>query len=244
MIGVGSAPENVMGLPDMNLEPQPKWVIAGGCCLAFLSAAVNAGFLIELGTSVSHLTGDVSRVAMEALRGNGSGASGALYLFVATVGFLLGATVSGYFIHHPTVEFSRPYGRAVTSIGTCLVLAHFTLGNWPVAAIGFGSFACGLQNALATHYRGMILRTTHVTGLLTDFGTNLGMRFKGHQIARWKLLVPMLLVLSFFGGALFGSILNRWQPLSFLLILGAIYIAVGIGWTCYKRLLHGTATDQ
>lgn len=217
------------------MEPQPKWMVVGGCFLAFLSAAVNAGFLIKLGTSVSHLTGDVSKVAMETLRGNGLGASGALYLFIATIGFVLGATSSGYFIHHPTIEFSRPYGRAVSCIGACLILAHFTLANWPAAAVGFGSFACGLQNALATHYRGMILRTTHVTGLLTDFGTNLGMRLKGHQIARWKLLVPMLLVLSFFAGALFGSILNRWHPLSVLLILGGIYLIAGIGWTVNKH---------
>lgn len=219
----------------MKMEPQPKWMVVGGCLLAFLSAAVNAGFLIKLGTSVSHLTGDVSKVAVEALRGNGLGVSGALYLFIATVGFVLGATASGYFIHHPTIEFSRPYGRAVFSIGACLILAHFTLPNWPVASIGFGSFACGLQNALATHYRGMILRTTHVTGLLTDFGTNLGMRLKGHQIARWKLFVPMLLVLSFFAGALFGSILNTWRPLSALLILGGIYLIGGIGWTVNKH---------
>jgi|GEM_PF-5134493 len=43
--------------------------------------------------------------------------------------------------------------------------------------------ACGFQNALATHY-GLVLRTTHVTGLLTDLGTNLGMRLRGHRYSR------------------------------------------------------------
>lgn len=221
----------------MKWQTQPKWIVTGGCCLAFLSAAVNAGFLIKLGTSVSHLTGDVSKVAMEALHGNGFGASGALYLFIATIGFVFGATASGYFIHHPTIEFSRPYGRAITAIGLCLILAHFSLSAFPSVAIALGGFACGLQNALATHYRGMILRTTHVTGLLTDFGTNLGMRLKGHHIERWKLFVPMFLVASFFGGALFGSLLNLWQPEIFLLILGGIYLGGGIGWTITK---HGS----
>lgn len=221
----------------MSREPRTGWIIFGGCCLAFLAAAVNAGFLIELGTSVSHLTGDVSRVAMESPGGSGLRKSGALFLFIATLGFVLGATASGYFIHHPAVEFSRPYGRAITSIGFCLILAHFTFTGFPSVAVACGSFACGLQNALATRYRGVVLRTTHVTGLLTDFGTNLGMRLKGHHIERWKLLVPIALVSSFFIGAVFGSLLNIWQPRFFLLILGGIYFAGGIGWTVSKHFL-------
>ena len=55
----------------MTFKPQPKWIVIGGCLLAFLSAAVNAGFLIRLGTSVSHLTGDVSKVAVDGMRGGG-----------------------------------------------------------------------------------------------------------------------------------------------------------------------------
>ena len=40
----------------MIAQPQPKWIIVGGCCLAFLGAAVNACYLIQLGTPVRWLT--------------------------------------------------------------------------------------------------------------------------------------------------------------------------------------------
>lgn len=150
---------------------------------------------------------------------------------------MLGASTAGFFIHHPAIEFSRPYGRSVTAIGLCLIGAHFSFTGMPVLSICLASFACGFQNALATHYRGMVLRTTHITGLLTDLGTNLGMKLKGHQIPWWKLMVPTCLVLSFFCGAVFGSTLVLFTNGPALLILAAMYLAGGIGWSISKRII-------
>jgi uncharacterized membrane protein YoaK (UPF0700 family) len=224
----------------MTRETRTGWVVFGGCFLAFLAAAVNAGFLIHLGISVSHLTGDVSRVAMESLDGRGLRESGGLYLLIATIGFVGGAMISGYFVHHPTLEVSRPYGRTTTSIGLLLLLAHVMFIPHPSYAVLFGSVACGMQNALATHYRGIVLRTTHVTGLLTDLGTHMGMKLKGHQIPRWKILVPMGLLGSFFAGALFGTALHLWFPNAFLLILALLYVAGGLAWTIRKHLFDAS----
>ena len=83
----------------------------------------------------------------------------------------------------------------------------------------------------------MVLRTTHITGLLTDLGTNLGMKLKGHQIALWKLMVPTFLVLSFFCGAVFGSVLVILMTGPALLILAGMYLAGGIGWSIFKRII-------
>lgn len=71
---------------------------------------------------------------------------------------------------------------------------------------------------------------------LIQLGTNLGMKLKGHQIARWKLWVPTLLVLCFFAGAVFGSTLVIALNRPALLILAGIYIAGGIGWSLYKHV--------
>ncbi len=221
--------------PPEPLAPRRGWIIAGGCCLAFLGAAVNACYLIQLGTSVSHLTGDISKIAMDAALGHREISSAAINLLTAALGFVLGAAIAGFFIHHPGIEFTRPYGRAVIAIGLLLLAAHFTFVPLPVVSIGLAGIACGIQNALATHYRGMILRTTHVTGLLTDLGTNLGMKLRGHRIPGWKLLVPFLLVSGFFAGAVFGSLLLivlRWPALP---ILAGLYLAGGLGWSFYKH---------
>ncbi len=212
----------------------PKWIVIGGCSLAFMSAAVNAGFLIHLGTSVSHLTGDVSKVAV-GLFDRPSQSVSWVYLVAAALSFVGGATGAGFFIHHPTLEISRPYGRAVSVIGGCLTAAHFTLGPWPLVAVALAGIACGLQNALATHYRGLVLRTTHVTGLLTDLGTHLGMRLRGHAIPLWKIFIPALLVLSFMLGSGFGGLLVYLWRAPFLLILGPLYLVGGLAWSVTKR---------
>lgn len=219
----------------LTLLAHPRWVIVTGCCLASLGSAVNAYYLIELGTSVSHLTGDVSKVALSAVEGQHFLSAAAFNLVFAALGFVVGSASAGYFIHHPNVALSRPYGRALIGIGLCLAGAHFTLGSMPQLSILLASFACGFQNALATHYRGMILRTTHITGLLTDFGTHLGMRLKGHDIPLWKLLVPLCLVLSFFMGAVLGSygVLVLHRPV--ILMVAGFYVTGGLLWSFYKH---------
>ncbi len=148
-------------------------------------------------------------------------------LVAATTGFLVGATCAGYFVHHPTMERSQPYHWATVMIGILLLGAYFSLPV-PVISIGVAGIACGFQNALATHYRGMVLRTTHITGLLTDLGASFGMLLKGHRIASWKLMVPSLLVTSFFVGAVVGSIGYTNLKDQAILYSAVCYVTLGI----------------
>ncbi|RFC44354.1 MAG: UPF0700 family [Verrucomicrobia bacterium] len=213
----------------------PAWILAVGCALAALSAAVNAFFLVRVGTSVSHLTGDVSRVAVEIASSHSSLNRGAFHLVAATLSFLLGAAAAGIGIHHQDFGLERPYGRSISAIGLCLLAAHFLLPKHPVQAIALSAFACGFQNALATHYKGIILRTTHLTGLLTDLGSNIGLRLRGHPIRKRKIIVPLLLCVSFFTGAAGGSalVLGGWgQP---LLLLAAAYLGGGLALGLWKH---------
>lgn len=218
-------------------QTKQVWVLGAGCALAFLSAAVNACFLIQLGTSVGHLTGDVSRVAVELISAQTGLHQSLANLVSATLGFLAGATSAGFFIHHPALEFSRPYGWAVAMIGVCLATSQLALASAPAAAIGLTAFGCGLQNALATTYKGTILRTTHVTGLLTDLGSNIGLQLRGGNVSSQRILVPLLLVLAFFAGAIAGSGLVLWGNRRPLLILAGLYLGGGLGWSLLKRWL-------
>lgn len=72
----------------------------------------------------------------------------------------------------------------------------------------------GLQNAVITKISHAEIRTTHVTGLVTDLGIELGKllyfnrltRAKLVQANRAKLRILVLLIGSFFVGALVGAI--------------------------------------
>jgi len=220
-----------------SLQAKPGWVLAGGCLLAILASAVNADFMIRLGVSVSHLTGDLSRITSEAVKSDSLWTPRLALLGLSVVGFIGGAATSGFFIHHPNVELSRPYGRSVIAVGALLIAAHFTAASGSVDLACFlAAWACGMQNALATRYRGLVLRTTHITGLLTDLGQLLGMRLRGHPIELWKITTPFVLAVAFTTGAFGGALLNLKLQLPVTLLCGEAYLLGGLGWSGFKRV--------
>ncbi|MDQ8202136.1 YoaK family protein [Pelagicoccus sp. SDUM812003] len=220
-------------------EISPRHVLLGGCFLAFGAAFVNVGFILQTGASVSHLTGDLTRVAIELSSIDTAVGRSLARVGLATLGFIAGAFVSGYLLHASKLEMRKPYGRVISGIGLMLLLA-FGLMDWSVeAAIGLSGVACGLQNALATRYRGSILRTTHVTGLLTDLGVMLGMRSRSRNIEGWRIGVPFFLSLSFFLGSLAGAFGSYHLQSHWLLVAGFGYLIGGMGWSLAKRLYFG-----
>jgi uncharacterized membrane protein YoaK (UPF0700 family) len=218
-----------------SLHAKPRWVLTGGCLLAALAAAVNADFMLRLGVSVSHLTGDLSRITTETVKTGGLWSPDATVLFLSVIGFISGAAISGFFIHHPNVALTRPYGRSVIAVGALLTLAHVAAFHSMSAACFLAALACGMQNALATRYRGLVLRTTHITGLFTDLGQLLGMRLRGHPIEPWKITTPLLLALAFALGSMGGALLNLKWHLPVTLFCGYAYLGGGLGWSLLKR---------
>ena len=219
------------------VQAKPGWVLLGGCILAFLAAAVNADFMLRLGISVSHLTGDLSRITSEAVQAGGRWSREAVLLCLSLTGFVGGAATAGFFIHHPNLQLGRPYGRSVVFVGF-LLMTTYPLSQHHVLLTGFiAAWACGMQNALATRYRGLVLRTTHITGLLTDLGQLIGMRLRGHPIEIWKITTPLLLSTSFATGAAAGALLNLKTGVPVTLACGITYVTGGVTWSILKRWL-------
>ena len=218
-------------------QARPIWILAGGWILALLAAAVNVDFMIRAGVSVSHLTGDFSRITLETVKGGGTWTSEAAILGVSIGGFVGGAACSGFFIHHPVIEIARPYGRSLLAIGVVFLLADRLVPRNLAASCFLSAWACGMQNALATRYRGMVLRTTHITGLLTDVGQFIGMRLRGHQVDGWKITTPLAIFTAFAAGSGIGAwmVLALDQPV--VRWCGWIYIGGGLGWTMFKHLV-------
>eukprot|EP00438_Fugacium_kawagutii_P005679 Skav227809 [mRNA] locus=scaffold948:134298:135137:+ [translate_table: standard] len=88
--------------------------------------------------------------------------------------FLLGAYACGLLIDKNQVHLLGKafYGLALVLNSFLLVTAAFIPGRLlPVCLV---STACGLQNAMCTSHFGAIIRTTHVTGTVTDVGSTFG----------------------------------------------------------------------
>lgn len=121
---------------------------------------VNAVAFQGLSSFVSHQTGSFSRV--------GLGNTDALLLVAS---FVFGACICGMLVSHNMMRV-KLYDVCLIVQAGLLVATTFLADQW--FAKFLAAAACGLQNALTTHWGGAVTRTTHVTGLFTDVGLLLG----------------------------------------------------------------------
>jgi uncharacterized membrane protein YoaK (UPF0700 family) len=99
------------------------------------------------------------------------------------------------------------------------------------------AMACGLQNATTSSYFGLMIRTTHVTGTVTDIGVMLGHWLRHRHIERRKLVFMVGVVAAFGTGVWVGALADaRWGP-SVLSVAAAGCLAAGAGVILFPRWL-------
>ncbi|WP_224244601.1 YoaK family protein [Hyalangium gracile] len=142
--------------------------------LASVAGEVNAISFFALGTHTSHMTGNLANVGEYLAKGTWDLAVEAGLLVFA---FLLGAVTATVLMD---MSRRRPRGRhAMALLVEALTLA--AVGLWATRhpglkepTIGWGmAYAMGIQNALVTRVSGAVVRTTHMTGVVTDIGIQL-----------------------------------------------------------------------
>lgn len=150
-----------------------------GGTLAFVAGAANAGGFLAVGQYTSHMSGIVSSLA-------DNFALGHLDLVVAGLGsllsFLAGAASSAMLINWGRRRQLRSRYAIPLLLEASLLLAFGLLGaNLEIHRLLFVPvtvcllcYVMGLQNAMITKISKAEIRTTHVTGLVTDIGIELG----------------------------------------------------------------------
>jgi uncharacterized membrane protein YoaK (UPF0700 family) len=190
-----------------------------GALLCFVAGAMNAGGFILLHRYSSHMTGIVSAMADDLT----TGAYRLVYVGALLVGaFLLGAALTAVI-----VNLARRFGWKA-EYAACVALEALLLlifglstpsdvgeARHVIASTALLCFVMGLQNAIVTKISAAEIRTTHVTGLVTDIGIELGRivsrlfaRQQAIEAARQnleKLSVHSLLLLSFIAGGVCGA---------------------------------------
>lgn len=216
-----------------------------GATLAFVAGATNAGGFLAVGRYTSHMTGVVSAIADNLVLGQ-------LALVVAGLGsllaFLLGAMCTAWMVNWGfRQQLHSAYSLPLLAESVALLL-------FGLFGSGIGLFAplflpltvvllcfiMGLQNAVITKISKAEIRTTHVTGLVTDLGIELGKLLyinpasslrPNHQRVlanRAKLRVHALLIACFFAGGVAGALGFKYVgygstiPLALALLLIAL----------------------
>ena len=161
----------------------PLWILFGGMGLTFIAGWVNAiGFLGARHQAVSHLSGTTTLLGAELAR------PWELTSWLPAkvlVSFFAGSVLSGAIIRRKTLELGRRYGVALGLESAILFASTYYLKHYTDAGYCFAALACGLQNAMASSYSGSVIRTTHLTGMFTDFGIACG-HFIARQPIEWR----------------------------------------------------------
>jgi uncharacterized membrane protein YoaK (UPF0700 family) len=146
--------------------------------------------------------------------------------------FLGGSSIAGFLLHGSTLRLGRHYDTALFLESALLLIAMGFLSQGSFYGHFFASAACGLQNALATKYSGAVIRTTHVTGIVTDLGIMIGSFIRGESLDRRKAKLFGLIIFGFVIGGTVGTLIyTKYQffallfPASICLFIAVIYRA-------------------
>jgi len=156
--------------------------------LSFVAGWVNASGMIAAASMTSHMSGNVTQLGHAlALR-----ASDALVPLRLLLWFLLGAFTATCGVRVLRRWVREPVGGMLVVEAAMLgVLAN---GAWlserPAPFAAALCLAMGWQNALITTISGAVIRTTHMTGNLTDLGIELGhvVTERGGLLESWRRL--------------------------------------------------------
>ncbi len=203
--------------------------------LSFQAGSINVGGFLSCKKFVTHVTGFATHFGVDL-------ASGffwdALSMLMVPLFFLLGCFTSAIIIDRPkylklkpqyTLAFSM-IGLSLTSIsllGYAKFLGTFT--NITSSMVIFFllailSYVSGVQNSMISLASGLLVRTTHLTGITTDLGVGMARMLypqvpQEQRIIELKMnLLRMGTILSFiFGSIAGGLIFFKWEFIGFLL---------------------------
>lgn len=212
-----------------------------GAVLAFVAGAVNAGGFLAVRRYTSHMTGVISGMADDLATGDVALALAGLASLLA---FMAGAACTALLINWARQRQMHGKFALALLLEAALLLAFGLLGAHldtlahllvPTAVLLL-CFIMGLQNAIVTKISQAEIRTTHMTGVVTDLGIELGrlLYWNGttapdsvHFVRanRDKLFIHSLVLGLFFGGGLAGALAFKrfgfaaTLPIALLLVL-------------------------
>ena len=192
--------------------------------LCFLGGYINAICIVKYSYTVSHFTGNISKAAINISQGNFSEVFKVLTILIA---FVIGTTISGSLVDGREFNLKRRYGYASIILGTgLLVLYSFLYDTLPF--FYYLPFMVGVENGLFISYKGVVVRTSHITGSLTDMGGYIGHCIKGKTEDKWKVYFCLFTILAFMAGGFFGIKAFYIFKKEAFLIAAFLYIGVGL----------------
>jgi uncharacterized membrane protein YoaK (UPF0700 family) len=193
-----------------------------GCIMALIAGAVNAGGFLAIQRYTSHMTGIISGIADDLIV---SDLTVVLAGIAALLSFIAGAATTAIFINWARRrKLHSEYALSLALEAALLLLFGLLGANLNVLIEVFVPttvlllcFIMGLQNAIMTKVSRAEIRTTHMTGVVTDIGIELGRLFywnkskyippdENVRANRQKLKIYLSIFSAFLMGGIFGAL--------------------------------------
>lgn len=222
---------------DRNNRRLGRW-------LAFIAGAANAGGFLAVGQYTSHMSGIVSALGDNLAVGDFGLVIAGLSSLAA---FTTGAATSAIMINWGRRRRAQSEYALPLMLEAVLLLVFGLLGSnlennrflFVPATVGLLCYVMGLQNAIITKISKAEIRTTHMTGIVTDIGIELGKLFYWNvsesgpgvtavRADRSRLRLLASLLGMFFIGGLAGALGFKYVgfistlPLSAMLVILAV----------------------
>jgi len=222
---------------DRNNRRLGRW-------LAFIAGAANAGGFLAVGQYTSHMSGIVSALADNlAVDDFGLIVAGLSSL----AAFMSGAATSSIMINWGRRRRAQSEYALPLMLEAVLLLCFGLLGSnlennrflFVPATVGLLCYVMGLQNAIITKISKAEIRTTHMTGIVTDIGIEIGKLFywnvseSGPGVTAVKADRSRLRLLSsllgmFFIGGLAGALGFKYVGFISTLPLSAMLVVLAV----------------
>jgi uncharacterized membrane protein YoaK (UPF0700 family) len=207
----------------------PRWVLYGSALLAFSAGFINCVALLGFANmAVSHVTGTVTLTAAALIKGDWSRLGLGLWIVLA---FFVGSIISGMIIRNEALRLGRRYSLALVLESLLLFAATGCFFYQSLWGELLASAACGLQNAMIATYSGSVIRTTHLTGIVSDLGAAIGNYLSGQGFDAKQFQLQSSIFLAFFIGSGVGAVFYLWIAYWALLIPAVlVLIAAAAYW--------------
>lgn len=207
----------------MKLNKKRIFTLIWITTLTLLGGATNISAILMFGTTITHHTGNISKAAIDL-------ASGEWVLFVLMLTYLglfgLGSVIAGFLFYRREQHLKQLYTAMPMILGaSLLIIGHFF--NQGAVLLMVISFGMGLQNGTYYKVRGIVIRTTHMTGYLTDAAFSLGAVLKGNTHESWKVIWYFTSILVFFLGGFIAALIVLFSEVNILDLIAVLYLSLG-----------------
>ncbi|MCF6812408.1 DUF1275 domain-containing protein [Thiotrichales bacterium 19S9-12] len=188
-----------------NTIPQSSfWIYISVILLPLNGGFINAATLISfLHNSVGYVTGNLAYAGTYYAEEN---YVMFLKMILLIFSFLLGSIISGLIIKNEYYNKDHRYSANLI-LQLLLVAISIYLMRYNLSYCGYLLAATmGLQNSMTTHYGSALIRTTHMTGTVTDLGILISYWLKRKHVSFWKIKIYLILIISFLIGSIVGAL--------------------------------------